>query len=73
MLNKALLSLGNVFENFYTVVLTKTAIDINHNNSNILPLEGHWYTTNGMWKIEIYYQGLRIPSKDTHAKSNNVY
>ena len=73
MLNKTLLLLGIFFENDYTVVLIKIAININHNNTNSLSLQGHQDTTNGMWTVDIYSQGLRIPRKYVHAQANNMY
>ena len=73
MQKKALLSLGKFCDNNYTFVLKKNAINNNHKDRNSFYLQGHRYTTSGMWTVGISSQGLRNPSEDIHAQANNVY
>ena len=73
MQNKALLSLGLFCDNYYMVLLKKSAINIKHNNSDSLSLQGYRDTTNEVWAIDISSQGLRSPSEDICSQANNVY
>ena len=52
-MNKSLLSLGTFCDNDYTIILTKSEIEINHNVNKKLNLNGYRDTTTGMWMADI--------------------